>query len=840
MKTLARFLCPVVALLVFPMPTAADGVFVWKNEKIDILEPEQKALIYFDQGREDLVTSVRFEGAPDEFGWIVPLPAVPEMYPEDAVLFELLSKATQEPRYERSQWGVKLHGTLASVEDAVRVVKSESVGMYDATVIEGGKGSALHDWLAAHGFRPPQDADRVLQRYIDDGWVFACLKIKPAEMDSATAGGLRSGTIQPVRFRFACDEPVFPLEISSLGSGPSGVLLYVLSRDALVPCTPEPGAWRSHVRTAGGREYWMQQYETAVAATASAGFLPRDAKPLYLTKHRARFSPDAMKDVNFDPYNPSAALYAQDLRARREAVAYIAEHKAPDAADLLLEFLAAAEPGPEVYGILWALGEVGGQRAETALLERLDDPDPEGRLEAVEALARMESRAMLPRCVREIEGYRLSGTKALRFAEAAVQRACFDHLVADGDPATVPAIRRIAALHDGAGQWARWAQNRKRFYGVPGYERIDPGLLAVAALAACGDDAARRQIVEALVAGGEVTRIEHLQAEAMTKGSVNGHPTGFWLGLAVQHPVLTQHPWAAFAWASDLFAVNPAFRDGLYRQAARDARLTDAGVVVLLGNLDVPNDADIHRLLDIWKRSIRDPATIDVWDVDAMFVRRSGTSATRESPLTIRYNYTACCVARVLGKYKRGDDLLRLLDDVPEDDPVLRGDVVYAMAMIDGDECREAVVSYIRDAWDRNARTAEFQDYVLGRFERTTPGVPQFLSLELAPFDIRYRTRPIEAFVLRRLDTARARELMTDRDLAPYLRLYLLRKLAYRIDRSGELIEVAQHEVETMIDNDGGVDPVFDAYADWVRGALARFSGRVSDKVEAEVLRKPR
>ena len=35
----------------------ADGLFVWRNEQIDIHEPEQKALIVFDEGVEDLVLS---------------------------------------------------------------------------------------------------------------------------------------------------------------------------------------------------------------------------------------------------------------------------------------------------------------------------------------------------------------------------------------------------------------------------------------------------------------------------------------------------------------------------------------------------------------------------------------------------------------------------------------------------------------------------------------------------------------------------------------------------------------------------------------------------------------
>ena len=32
-------------LLIIPVPLVADGCFVWTNEKIDILEPEQKAFM---------------------------------------------------------------------------------------------------------------------------------------------------------------------------------------------------------------------------------------------------------------------------------------------------------------------------------------------------------------------------------------------------------------------------------------------------------------------------------------------------------------------------------------------------------------------------------------------------------------------------------------------------------------------------------------------------------------------------------------------------------------------------------------------------------------------------
>jgi len=46
---------------------AADGTFVWRNEASDIREPEQKAVLLFDDGLEDLVLEVRYEGAPENF-----------------------------------------------------------------------------------------------------------------------------------------------------------------------------------------------------------------------------------------------------------------------------------------------------------------------------------------------------------------------------------------------------------------------------------------------------------------------------------------------------------------------------------------------------------------------------------------------------------------------------------------------------------------------------------------------------------------------------------------------------------------------------------------------------
>lgn len=241
-----------------PSP-AADGIFVWKNQEIDILEPEQKGLILFEQRTEDLVLSVKYEGAPDDFGWIVPVPAEPELYAEEAELFEYLSKATQSRQYQRSKRLSRMDATLSA--SSVEVHRIETVGIYEATVLSAGDPIALRDWLNEREYQLPVNADSVLRHYTEKGWFFVAFRIHPESIASVDEKSLTDGTIQPIRLRFATPRPVFPMFISSLNAGPSDILVYVLSRSVLEPETPANPAWQTQVYSRPGNNHWIYQYE---------------------------------------------------------------------------------------------------------------------------------------------------------------------------------------------------------------------------------------------------------------------------------------------------------------------------------------------------------------------------------------------------------------------------------------------------------------------------------------------------------------------------------------------------------------------------------------------------
>src|SRR5262249_7818230 len=75
---LNRFWFAAAALVAFVHNELRANTFVSDNTG-NINEPSQRALILFDQGREDLVVQAKYEGRTQEFGWIIPVPGAPEV-----------------------------------------------------------------------------------------------------------------------------------------------------------------------------------------------------------------------------------------------------------------------------------------------------------------------------------------------------------------------------------------------------------------------------------------------------------------------------------------------------------------------------------------------------------------------------------------------------------------------------------------------------------------------------------------------------------------------------------------------------------------------------------------
>lgn len=218
----------ILLLFVFASGVYADGFFVWR-QGADLKEPTQRAVIYYKDGTEVLLLQVKYEGQAKDFGWVVPLPSKPKVIavePNDNPFAEL-SLYTQR----RASWGsrTEVDPVDPELESSISVLERKIAGVYDIAVISASNTGALTKWLNANGFSFPDNRKDVLEYYTAKKWVYAAMRIDPNALDSDEVKKLKTGELQPIRFEFKTNEAVYPLKISSINSGVTEVLLYVLS-----------------------------------------------------------------------------------------------------------------------------------------------------------------------------------------------------------------------------------------------------------------------------------------------------------------------------------------------------------------------------------------------------------------------------------------------------------------------------------------------------------------------------------------------------------------------------------------------------------------------------------
>jgi hypothetical protein len=209
-----------------------DGCFVW-NKGVDMNEPTQKVIIYWQNGKEVIILQVKYEGQTEDFAWIVPLPARPEVTAIDADKnpFAEISLYTQSRRH----WDGKREPIISELsEESVTVLERKIVGVYDIAVLSAADPDALNKWLNNNGYAFPTERRNILEHYTKKNWVYVAMKIDPAALGKDEIKRLKFGELQPIRFAFTTDEMVYPLKMSSGNAGETELLLYLLADGPMI------------------------------------------------------------------------------------------------------------------------------------------------------------------------------------------------------------------------------------------------------------------------------------------------------------------------------------------------------------------------------------------------------------------------------------------------------------------------------------------------------------------------------------------------------------------------------------------------------------------------------
>lgn len=239
-----------LALTTLQQTARTDGCLVpnlddWKKrrEKSFINEPDQKAMIFYSKGKEQLIISPGYSGDAKSFAWIVPVPSRPKVeILQGAPFHELARLVLPPPPVAARSSSDKAMGAKSA--PSVTVIERKTVGDYDVSVLAANDSQALLRWLRENRYYLPDRATKPMQSYIKEGWTFVASKIKVHD----SAPGLKTGTLSPLRLTFDAPNPVYPMRLSSANPQDFSLLVYValpqsetMARDTTLRMLQGPG-----------------------------------------------------------------------------------------------------------------------------------------------------------------------------------------------------------------------------------------------------------------------------------------------------------------------------------------------------------------------------------------------------------------------------------------------------------------------------------------------------------------------------------------------------------------------------------------------------------------------
>ncbi len=281
-------------LVVLALPAAACGGLVAPNGAIRL--QRATTLVDWHDGIERYLTSFAYEGEASNFGWIVPLPAVPLKVEEGGGwTLQRLFRETHPQKFARD--GL-LSARFGAASAQVEVLQQVKVRALDITVLRG-SGQAVLEWSEQNGFYLSPETRGHLLVYAHASPIFMAAKYDAA---AAKATRQRQGDGAPVLITMETKHPWVPLEVLSLGTAQVQADLYLLTEDPVN--TTEIGAMIG---------------ESAVGSTVpgAPGFLVN-----YQQKLNAALYRDLSTDKNMGWVRPDSWLTYLTLDAPGRTVTY--------------------------------------------------------------------------------------------------------------------------------------------------------------------------------------------------------------------------------------------------------------------------------------------------------------------------------------------------------------------------------------------------------------------------------------------------------------------------------------------------------------------------------------
>lgn len=271
-----------IAVMLFPSNASSDGIYIPEKayKKLPTI-PTQHAIIVYRDGKETLIIESALSGEGKNFGWILPLPSVPDKIDKVStgtlktmtfliqpkiihdlsqwfilpvslliiVLLGLVCFVSSEkgglfrflvylflvaivvamllPSLSKARSGISHWGAKYETDAKVEILKQVMAGIYDIAVIKAEKASDIYDWLDKNGFGRLDKGEEIVSDYIKKGWCFAAARISRDLTEGIS-------TPHPVSMEFATNEPFYPLRLTALAGSDVGLELFVIAKNEVV------------------------------------------------------------------------------------------------------------------------------------------------------------------------------------------------------------------------------------------------------------------------------------------------------------------------------------------------------------------------------------------------------------------------------------------------------------------------------------------------------------------------------------------------------------------------------------------------------------------------------
>ncbi|MEZ4235331.1 MAG: DUF2330 domain-containing protein [Myxococcota bacterium] len=227
--------------------TPAAGFFCDRNNPVD---QSGEDIVFSVDDVADTTTAhiqIAYEGAAEEFAWILPVATEPHVLLSTDRLFQELDWRTRTQfqldvverwhctgsrgyGYGYDAAGVADTGSTFSSSSnggGVQVVSQDQVGPYDTVVLRARSATELLDWLQANDYSLPDTLDAVLTPYIAEESYFVALKLhKDTDV----------GALQPVAIQYPGQGVSIPIQLTSVAATPDMRLhVYVAGKSRAVP-----------------------------------------------------------------------------------------------------------------------------------------------------------------------------------------------------------------------------------------------------------------------------------------------------------------------------------------------------------------------------------------------------------------------------------------------------------------------------------------------------------------------------------------------------------------------------------------------------------------------------